>query len=86
MLTRTHTRDSALARRITQMKATLERATADNSDVRRVNADLRREIARLRAENRRLQDALEQARNADRPRRVEREMTAGTCVGPRRSR
>lgn len=76
--------DASLARRIEFMQAALRRASADSSALRQTNDDLRRELARLQAENRRLQTALDQSRSADPQLRPLPEMTAGTCIGPRR--
>ncbi|MBV8953650.1 MAG: hypothetical protein JO153_04235 [Solirubrobacterales bacterium] len=61
---------------------------AENPQLRDEVQRLQVENARLREENQRLREALDShiSRDASAPLYGPREMTAGTCVGPRRSR
>ncbi len=70
------------------LETALADARADLSLARRRNADLLVQLERLRAENRHLRVSVDQrmASAASQPRAYAvRELTAGTCEGPRRS-
>jgi hypothetical protein len=82
-------RNAGPSDRILLLEAALPNATTENAELHRRNTELCAELERVGAENRRLRALLdEHGAVADPPPRAYavREMTAGTCAGPRRRR